>query len=532
MVSQPLHPGRDADCRRHIEELISTCGFNCPCNLLNHAEPAVQGSLENLAHHVDMASVTMGTTANRLQYEFPSTTAAQLHYAEYGHPIATIEAAQTPEVAKHEAQQHQHHGPAGTAPRDAHAAHRAMGYDMSDPSMARAMEADMRNRFFLALALTIPTVLFSPLAMNTFGLKLVGTQTANWLMLAFSTPVAWWVGWPFIGGAARSLRYRALNMSVLIATGVLAAWGFSLLITLLGSGETFYEAAAMLVTFVLFGHWMEMKSRRGTTDALRALFNLVPPTASVIRDGRETELPTSAIVVGDRIRLRPGDKVPVDGVVLEGTTSIDESLVTGESVPVDKVVGDPVIGGSINRAGSVVMEAQKVGSDTTLAQIVKLVEQAQSSKAPGQRLADTAASYLVVLAVGSGIVTYLIWYVLGSATALTALTFAISAVVIACPDALGLVTPTAIAVGTGVGAKHNILIKDAATLEGLSRIQAVVLDKTGTLTEGKPQLTDVVPSGQNGWDGNRRDQLLQLVAAAEQGSAHPLAQAIVQAAKT
>src|SRR5919202_924808 len=513
-----------------IEALISTCGFDCPCKPLKQGEPAVPGGLENLAHHVDMASVTMGTAADRMQYEFPSTNAAQLHHAEFGHPAATIEAAQTSAVVKHEGQHHQHPSPAGTAPRDVHAAHGAMGHDMSDPSMARAMEADMRHRFFLALALTIPTVLFSPLAMNTFGLRLVGTQTANWLMLAFSTPVVWWAGWPFIGGAARSLRYRALNMSVLITIGVLAAWGFSLLITLLGSGETFYEAAAMLVTFVLFGHWMEMKSRRGTTDALRALFNLVPPTASVLRDGREMELPTSAIVVGDRIRLRPGDKVPVDGVVVEGSTSIDESLVTGESGPVDRVVGDPVIGGSINRAGSVIIEAQKVGSETVLSQIVKLVEHAQSSKAPGQRLADTAASYLVILAVGSGIITFLIWYVLGSVTALTALTFAISAVVIACPDALGLATPTAIAVGTGLGAKHNILIKDAATLEGLSRIQAVVLDKTGTLTEGKPQLTDVVPSGQNGWSEKRRAQLLQLVAAAEQGSEHPLAQAIVQGA--
>src|SRR5205823_5192672 len=205
--------------------------------------------------------------------------------------------------------------------------------------------------------------------------------------------VVWWAGWIFIGGAAVSLRYRSLNMSVLIATGVLAAYLFSVLLTLIGSAEVFYEAAAMLVTFVLFGHWMEMKSRRGTTDALRALFDLVPPSATVIRDGVERDLPTSAIVVGDRIRMRPGDKVPVDGVIAEGTTSIDESLVTGESVPVDKAPGDPVIGGAINRAGSVVMEATKVGKDTALAQIVALVQQAQSSKAPGQRLADRAAGY-------------------------------------------------------------------------------------------------------------------------------------------
>jgi P-type Cu2+ transporter len=410
------------------------------------------------------------------------------------------------------------------------AGHGGMGHDMSDPRMARAMEADMRNRFFVALALTIPTILFSSIARNTFDVKLVDQQPANWLMLLFSTPVVWWAGWPFIGGAATSLRHRQLNMSVLIATGVLAAWGFSLLITLLGQGDTFYEAAAMLVTFVLFGHWMEMKSRRGTTDALRALFDLVPPTATVLRGGSEQQIPTSDVVVGDRIRLRPGDKVPVDGMLVDGSTSVDESLVSGESAPVEKGPGDAVIGGSINRAGSVVMEATKVGKDTALAQIVALVQQAQSSKAPGQRLADRAAAYLVIVAVGAGVVTFLLWYVVGGRSALTALTFAISAVVIACPDALGLATPTAVAVGTGLGAKHNILIKDAATLEGISTMTAIVLDKTGTLTEGKPALTDVILADTDGWRAGREDTLLALVASAEHGSEHPLAAAIVRGA--
>jgi Cu2+-exporting ATPase len=423
--------------------------------------------------------------------------------------------------------------PAGGAMKHAGMDHGAMGHAMADPRMARAMEADMRNRFVVALALTIPTLLFSPLARSTFGLELTSLRWANWIMLALSTPVVWWAGWPFIGGAVSSLRYRQLNMSVLIATGVLAAWGFSVALTLINPDqETFFEAGVMLVTFVLFGHWMEMKSRRGTTDALRALFDLVPPTATVIRDGVEQELPTSDIVAGDRIRLRPGDKVPVDGVIVEGSTSIDESLVTGESVPVDKGPGDGVIGGSINRSGSVVMQATKVGSDTALAQIVALVQQAQSSKAPGQRLADRAAAWLVILAVGSGIVTFLVWYVAGGATLLQALTFAISAVVIACPDALGLATPTAVAVGTGLGAKHNILIKDAATLEGVSRIDAIVLDKTGTLTEGRPSLTDVVPSSrfQVAGEHDATRNLLRLVASAEQGSEHPLARAIVEGA--
>lgn len=478
---------------KELQTLISTHGHGCRCGPLGDDGSAVGGGLDALAHHADMAAITMGTHADRMQYELPSTAAAKVHRAE-----DAIDGARA-----------------------------AMGHDMSDPRMAKAMEGDMRNRFFLALVLTIPTLLFSSLARNTFGLELAGLGRSNWLMLVFSTPVVWWAGWPFIGGAATSLRSRQLNMSVLIATGVLAAYLFSLLITVTGQGETFYEAAAMLVTFVLFGHWMEMKSRRGTTDALRALFDLVPPTATAIRNGAEVQVPTGELVVGDRIRLRPGDKVPVDGVLTEGTTSIDESLVTGESVPVDKAVGDAVIGGSINRAGSVVMKATKVGSETALAQIVALVQRAQSSKAPGQRLADRAAAYLVVVAVGSGIITFLAWFFLGHETALIALTFAISAVVIACPDALGLATPTAVAVGTGLGAKHNILIKDAATLEGVSRIDAIVLDKTGTLTEGKPALTDVVVSGAAPWTSGSENDLLRLVAAAEQGSEHPLATAIV-----
>lgn len=502
-----------------IQELISSLAYGCRCTPQAGPGPSVGGDLDALAHRADMAAVTMSTAADRMQYEFPSTAAVKLHYGQHG-------GAET--MSDHE--RHAGHSEVAIAGAPEHAGHAVMGHDMSDPRMAKAMEADMRNRFFVALALTIPTLLFSPLAMHTFHIRPVGMGTANWLMLLFSTPVVWWAGWPFIGGAATSLSHRALNMSVLIATGVLAAWIFSVFITLTVGGETFYDAAVMLVTFVLFGHWMEMKARRGTTDALRALFDLVPPTATVIRDGVERDVPTGEIVAGDRVRLRPGDKVPVDGVVLEGATSIDESLVTGESVPIDKEPGDPVIGGSINRGGSVIMEATKVGSDTALAQIVALVQQAQSSKAPGQRLADTAAAYLVVLAVGAGIVTFLAWYLLARETPLTALTFAISAVVIACPDALGLATPTAVAVGTGLGAKHNILIKDAATLEGISHTTAMLLDKTGTLTEGKPRLTDVTPAGSGRWVAGSEHDLLRLVAAAEQGSEHPLATAIVEGA--
>lgn len=285
--------------------------------------------------------------------------------------------------------------------------------------------------------------------------------------------------------------------------------------------------AAMLVTFVLFGHWMEMKSRKGTTDALRALFDLVPPTATVVRDGQEVDVPTAEILAGDVVVLRPGQKIPVDGEVLSGSTSVDEALVTGESMPVEKTPGDAVVGGSINQSGTVTFRATKVGADTALAQIVAMVRQAQNSKAPGQRLADKAAQCLVILAVGSGIVTFIAWSTFGGVGFVMALTFAISAVVIACPDALGLATPTAVAVGTGIAARHNILIKDAATLEGVAGVQAVVLDKTGTLTEGKPSLTEVITG--SGFD---EAEVLQLAASAEIGSEHPLSRAIVEGARS
>jgi Cu2+-exporting ATPase len=270
---------------------------------------------------------------------------------------------------------------------------------------------------------------------------------------------------------------------------------------------------------------MEMKSRRGTSDALRALFDLVPPQARVVRNGSEVMVATSDVVVGDTIRLLPGEKVPVDGELLDGETEADEALVTGESEPVHKTRGDSLVGGSINTSGSVTMTAKRVGSDTVLAQIAAMVERAQNSKAPGQRIADKAAAILVVVAVGSGVVTFLAWTFLANVPFLTALTFAISAVVIACPDALGLATPTAVAVGTGLGARRNILIKDAATLEGVSRVQVIVLDKTGTLTEGKPTVTDLAPV-----DGVTDVELLGAAAALSRSSTHPLSQAIVRAA--
>ncbi len=381
----------------------------------------------------------------------------------------------------------------------------------------------MRRRFWVALAFTLPVIL---LAGHIPGLgMLVSMPLASWLQLGLSIPVVWWAGWIFIGGSYHALRSLRLDMSVLIATGVLAAWLSSLYLTLINYPTAYYEAACMLVTFVLFGHWMEVKSRRGTSDALRALFDLVPPMARVLRDGKEMDVPTSEVVVGDLLRLRPGDKIPVDGELTEGSTDVDEALVTGESRPVKRGPGDPMVGGSINVSGAVTMRATRVGADTVLARIAALVATAQNSKAPRQRLADRAAAVLVVVAVGAGILTFLGWTVLADAPFLTALTFSISAVVIACPDALGLATPTAVAVGTGLGARHNILIKDAATLEGLSRIQTVVLDKTGTITEGRPSVTDLRTS-----PGGDPDVVLARAAALAGQSTHPLSQAVTAAA--
>lgn len=404
-----------------------------------------------------------------------------------------------------------------------------MGMDhtgLAGREMARLMEIDIRNKFFLSLLLTIPIILYSPLGTEFLKLNLPSPIPLPWLLFILTTPVFLYSGWIFLYSTYIALKNKTLNMAVLVAVGITAAYAFSILLTFIGSADSYYEAAAMLITFVLFGHWMEMKSRRGTTDALQALFNLVPPQARIFKDGKEVMVSTGDIQLGDIIILKPGDKVPVDGEIIEGETAIDESLVTGESIPAAKKVGDQVIGGSLNTAGSVKFKATKIGKDTALARIVAMVEQAQNSKAPGQRLADNFAKYLVIGAIGSGLLVFGIWYFVVGSTFLVALSFAIATVVIACPDALGLATPTAVAVGTGLGAKHNILIKDAPTLEQVSKIQAIVLDKTGTLTEGKPTITNVAVV-----DGYDEGEALRLVGAAEAKSSHPLAGAVLDELK-
>jgi Cu2+-exporting ATPase len=310
-------------------------------------------------------------------------------------------------------------------------------------------------------------------------------------------------------------------MMVLVAVAVGAGWLYSLGVTLTGGGDVFYEAATVLTAFVLLGHWFEMRARGGANDAIRSLLELAPPVALVLRDGQPVEVPTEQVAVGDLLLVRPGGRVPVDGVVEDGESEVDESMVTGESLPVDKASGSAVIGASVNTTGTLRVRATKVGADTALAQIVALVQEAQNSKAPGQRLADRAAFWLVLVALVGGTATLLAWLAAGAGLE-KALLFAITVVVITCPDALGLATPTAIMVGSGLGAKRGVLFKNATALETAARIDTVVMDKTGTLTKGEPEVTDVIVEGMSA------DELLPLVAAVERESEHPLAAAVVR----
>ncbi len=391
-----------------------------------------------------------------------------------------------------------------------------------------AMVRDMRNRFLVALAFTVPIVLWSNVGKGLLGSAVatpLGIDRDVWLLL-LSLPVVLYASSIFFRGALTALRARTLDMMVLVAVAIGTGWVYSVAATFVIEGDVFYEAAAMLATFVLLGHWFEMRARGGANDAIRALLDLAPPKAVVLRDGEPVEVPTAEVAVGDLLLVRPGSKVPVDAVVQDGESEVDESTVTGESLPVHKGVGDQLIGATINKNGTLRARAIAVGSDTALAQIVKLVQEAQNSKAPGQRLADRAAFWLVLVALLGGGLTFVIWYFVVGRDVQDALLFAITVVVITCPDALGLATPTAIMVGTGLGAKRGILFKHAMALEQAATLDTVVFDKTGTLTRGEPEVVAVATA-----DGVSEDELLRLVAGAEGESEHPLAEAIVKVAR-
>ncbi|MBA3716852.1 MAG: heavy metal translocating P-type ATPase [Actinobacteria bacterium] len=393
-------------------------------------------------------------------------------------------------------------------------------------SMA-AMVRDMRNRFLVAVSFAIPIAVWSPLGKSLFGStpptpRGIGDDLWQFYL---SLPIVFYSSWIFFRGAYVALKAKTLDMMVLVAVAIGTGWIYSVAATFWIEGDVFYEAAAFLASFVLLGHWFEMRARGGANDAIRALLDLAPPKALVLRNGEPVEVPTAEVQLGDLLLIRPGGKVPVDAEVVGGESSVDESMVTGESMPVSKKPGAKLIGATINKNGTLRARATAIGSDTALAQIVKLVQEAQNSKAPAQRLADRAAFWLVLVALVGGLGTFLVWFGPFDRSVVDSLLFAITVVVITCPDALGLATPTAIMVGTGLGAKRGILFKNAIALEQAAGLDTVVLDKTGTLTRGEPDVVAIVAA--NGDE----DGLLRLVAAVERESEHPLAAAIVNAAE-
>lgn len=400
--------------------------------------------------------------------------------------------------------------------------------------------ADMTRRFWVATALTIPVVF---LEMGRHFIpwlhERIPGPTAIWLQLLLGTPVVLWAGWPFFTRGWASVRSRNLNMFTLIAMGTGIAWLFSIVATLLpgifpdsfrsedGTVDVYFEAAAVITTLVLLGQVLELRAREQTSGAIKALLDLSPKTARrITSDGRDEEVPLDQVQLGDRLRVRPGEAVPVDGTVEEGRSAVDESLVTGESMPVTKEDGDTVIGGTINGSGGLVMVAEKVGRDTMLARIVAMVADAQRSRAPIQRMADKVSGIFVPIVIAVAVVAFIAWAVLGPDPKLAhALIVAVAVLIIACPCALGLATPMSIMVGVGRGASLGVLIKNAEALERMEKVDTLVVDKTGTLTEGRPTVTAVVTT-----DGRSQEDLLRIAAGVERASEHPLAQAIVAAA--
>ena len=390
----------------------------------------------------------------------------------------------------------------------------------------QAMVRDMRNRFWISLVFSVPIFLYSPMGVDLISLKPPFGMDLNLLLFFLASAAIIYPVWPFIVGAVRALRNGILNMAVLVLLSVGTGYLFSVGATFFFKGEQFYEASAVLLVFILLGHWLEMRARAGASEAIRALLDLAPPMATVLRDGREVEIPTARVLVGDTVVIRPGNKIPVDGTVMEGSSLVDESMLTGESMPVGKKSGDAVIGATINKSGTFRYTATKVGADTALAQIVKLVQEAQNSKAPAQLLADRASQWLVLAAIVIGLPTFAVWYLLIGQPLLFAMTLTITVFVIACPDALGLATPMAVMVGTGLGAMNGLLFKNAAALEDATKLDVIIFDKTGTLTVGQPEVVDVVTA-----KGVTTDTVLANAASVEQGSDHPLAQAIVRRAQ-
>ena len=416
-----------------------------------------------------------------------------------------------------------------------------MALEPLEPSLEEGQNpelVDMTRRFWVGAVLSAPLFLLA-MGSEIFGWKLVAMDVLPWVQLALATPVVLWAGWPFFERFWASLKSRHLNMFTLIGLGVGVAFGYSLVALLLpgafppalrtmgGYPPVYFEAAAVITTLVLLGQVLELRARSATGRAIRALLGLAPKTARRVTDGVEEDVPLELVAVGDVLRVRPGEKVPVDGVVTEGRSSVDESMISGEPVPVEKLVGAKLTGATVNGTGSLLMRAERVGRDTMLAQIVRMVADAQRSRAPIQKLADTVSGWFVPAVVLIAVVTFVVWSLVGPEPRLShALVNGIAVLIVACPCALGLATPMSIMVGTGRGATSGVLVKNAEALELMEKIDTLVVDKTGTLTIGKPQLIEVVAA-----DGFVEDEVLGLAAALEKGSEHPLAAAIVAGAE-
>jgi Cu+-exporting ATPase len=399
---------------------------------------------------------------------------------------------------------------------------------------------NMTKRFWISLILLIPLIFITiSLSIPAISIRnIISFKTVQWLEFIISTPVVLWAGWPFFIRGYNSIKYRSLNMFTLISIGVAVAYFYSFIAVIIpwifpssfrdksGQVATYFESAAFIVTLVLLGQVLELKARNKTSQAIKLLLEMEPKTARVIKDGKETDIPLDEVAAGDLLRVRPGEKVPADGIIIEGSTSIDESMITGESIPVEKYPGSQVIGGTLNTTGSLIMKAEKVGSDTLLSKIIQMVSQAQRSRAPIQKLADVVSGYFVQIVIAVSILTFIIWALFGPQPRMAlAIVNAVAVLLIACPCALGLATPISIMVATGKGATEGILFKNAETIELMKKIDTLVVDKTGTITKGKPQLIEVIP--EKGFD---EKEILYFAVSMEKGSEHPLAMAIVSKA--
>lgn len=501
-----------------LAEAIEACGFHCrgetvprhvcvpDSTAVSSEHPRAPSAVHaEYAHHA-----APGTAAS------PAATMPAGHAGHMHHAAAPVAGAVSPTPRRDK--------PVALAPAPAHdmMAHEmghGAGMDMQD------MVKDMRNRFFIALVFSLPIFAMEPMGLGQPLIKPPFGLSESLAMFVLASAAILYPVWPFAIAAWRALRNGVLNMAVLVMLSVGTGYLFSVGATFFFEGQQFYEAAAVLLVFILLGHWLEMRARAGASAAIRALLDLAPPKAIVVRDGKELEVATAEVALGDTVVLRPGNKIPVDGEVIEGESAVDQSMLTGESMPVTKRVGDTVIGATINKSGMLHYRATKVGADTALAQIVKLVQEAQNSKAPAQLLADRASQWLVLAAIIIGLLTFAVWYWWIGQTLLFALTLTITVFVIACPDALGLATPMAVMVGTGLGAMHGILFKNAGALEEATKLNVIVFDKTGTLTMGQPKVVEIVPGS-----SASPELVLSVAASIEQGSDHPLAVAIVERA--